>query len=371
MLLLTALSAALLCSVQACAEERRIPDEIMGTQESDALEALSLEAGFSARGMIGQLIAGEARFDISTLREWGRQFLAQAKAELTGVLFGICVPVLASLLIRTVIHDQSDLAGGAGLLCRLACARVLLIAFASAREATGALLEKAGEAVRAVAPVLASVSCATGSVSGMLSPAAQLYAAAVEKALGGAGVSLCGVAAAVAAAGNLSAHIRLNRFFAFLKSVIGWMIGLLIAAFVCFLTAQGYLAAAQDTVARRSARYVVGNAVPIIGGELSGAVDSIVGSAGLIRGAVGVTGGFLLICACANPLLKAASTVLSMKLAAAIIEPAAERGVSAMASQFSDAAEMLLSLCAAGVVLAMLTLGTMLAAGANMIAAGA
>ena len=333
-----------------------------GSREDDILANAKLQ--------IERILTGKVKISADSIGQALDRIRGSVKAELTDLLFRLCFPVLAGLVLKAALGASSGMCTGAELLCRLCCARVMLAAFVSAGAAASDLLQKAVEAVRSVAPFLATALTVTGG-SSLLSPAAALYAGVVEKALGDYGLSLCTAAAAIAAAGNLSSRFSLNRFFALIKCVTSWLIGLGTASFIGLLSASTLSAVAQDTVAGRTARYAVSNMIPIIGRRLSGILESIAGSTSVIRGALGLTGTSMLLFACAGPMLKLAASTLSMKLAAAIIEPVSDRGIASMVSQFSNAAEMLLSICIAGIVMGILTVGAMLTALGMIVGTGA
>ena len=319
--------------------------------------------GVDVRRFIGDVISGERRLDPEAL---GGTLLGLWRRMLRGVgdlPLRAGVPVVIGLVLRIMLGSNSMGAGAAGLLCRLAVIRVLLEACASARQAAAQMLTLAAEAMGDVVPALASALTLTGCPASaeILSPMAALCASALGGLLAGPGLSLCAAAAVIAAAGNFSSQFRLDGLFALVKGFVAWLIALLMTGFTGLLAVEGLIGAARDGAAAQSARYAVENMLPIIGGEVSGAMGALASSASLIRAAVGTTGILVVLAGCGKPALRLAASALSLKLTAAIIEPAADRRAAVAAGQLADTAEMLLALCAAGVALALLTLGAALA----------
>ena len=62
-----------------------------------------------------------------------------------------------------------------------------------------------------------------------------------------------------------------------------------------------------------------------------------------------------------------AASMLSLKLAAAIIEPAADKGIANITEQFGDVAEMLLAACIGCAVVVFMLLGACLTAAGNIV----
>lgn len=89
------------------------------------------------------------------------------------------------------------------------------------------------------------------------------------------------------------------------------------------MTIQGMTAATIDGVSIRTAKFAVDSFIPVVGGFLSDAVETIVGCSLLIKNAVGAFGLISLFSIIAFPALKVISLVLIYKVCAAVIEPVA------------------------------------------------
>lgn len=104
--------------------------------------------------------------------------------------------------------------------------------------------------------------------TGLLGPLIQvLFALTLLSALGNGG-----------AVGELSA--RISGVYVFLLSLLG----VLLTAALAF---EGSLAAAADSMAFRTAKFAVGNALPLVGGTVSSLLGSLQASLGLIKSSMG------------------------------------------------------------------------------------
>ena len=89
-------------------------------------------------------------------------------------------------------------------------------------------------------------------------------------------------------------------------------------AFVGYLTASGVVAGAADAAAVKAARLAISGAIPVVGGILSDAAETVLASAGVLRGTVGVFGMVTVLGVCLLPLLQLAVHYLAYKLVAAL-----------------------------------------------------
>ena len=96
---------------------------------------------------------------------------------------------------------------------------------------------------------------------------AALCAGFISDVLGGPGLRLCALAAALAAVGGLSEQFRLDHLFALTRSAQRWLLGLSMLACAAILSAHGAMAISKDSAALQAARSAIEGMVPIIGGE--------------------------------------------------------------------------------------------------------
>lgn len=217
-----------------------------------------------------------------------------------------------------------------------------------ASAVAAAFLDDMVRASEVLTPVMAAACALTGApaTSALLAPLAAECAALAEYALRDLGLGLCSAAGAAAIAGGLSARLPLNRLFALLKSAVKWLLGASMLLFGGLAAMRGGIGAARDSAAARAARTALEALVPAIGG-LSDTAGVISVSAGALRRAVGFTGAAFVAHACAAPLLRLGTAMLSVKLCAALLEPLSEGPAAALAGKFGELIELLMAVCIA------------------------
>ncbi len=327
----------------------------MGRLES-AAEALGAK---SPADIARRVFAGEPALDIEGAVGALRGLLGSVKTRLLFALRSVAVPVLAVLLLRLLLGRRD---GPLALLCRLSCALSLATVCADALQSARETMAALSKAADALSPVLATALTLTGEggVAAALTPASALCVDIIENVLKDAGVPLCAVAATVNIAGGLSERLRLDRLFALLKRWTTLCAGLLCAGFGALVSAEGRLAALQDGASTRAVRAALRSAIPFIGRSLSDSAGALVQSASLAKGAVGAAGVALAASVCAGALARLLAQAVSLKLAAAAIEPVADDGIARITAGFGDVAGMLMALCAAALMLDVMLCGTCL-----------
>ena len=122
-------------------------------------------------------------------------------------------------------------------------------------------------------------------------------------------------------AGNFTKELKINKFTAFFKSLNKWIIGVCVSAFGIFFTLQGITAANYDGIVRRTAKYAIGNGIPIVGGFLSGGFDLAVAGSILIKNSLGSMSIFLMLAVLFEPMALLICVNLLLRLTAAITQP--------------------------------------------------
>lgn len=101
---------------------------------------------------------------------------------------------------------------------------------------------------------------------------------------------LCVVLTAVSCAGAFNPVIKLNSIGSSLSKLVNLLMAFVAGIFVAVISVRGVIAGAADTVTIRGIRFLVGNALPVVGSAIGEALNSIVAGLSLIKNTVGVIG---------------------------------------------------------------------------------
>lgn len=99
------------------------------------------------------------------------------------------------------------------------------------------------------------------------------------------------------------------------------IMGITATVFLGVLSVQGISGAVADGVGIRTAKYITGNFVPVVGKLFADASDTVIGASLLVKNAIGLTGVVILIMLCAFPAVKILTMALIYHVSAAVLQP--------------------------------------------------
>lgn len=347
----------LLLTAAVPAAEAETPDAVTAAQEAvidlDGLERAAKQSGGSAR-------YGE------TLDQGLDRLLSQGAQEGAGILkraarSGV---VLAAILLLCGFAASMYEAAGGGRVDAVTLAGALSVALVAAGDVNSMLglgrsaIENMTSFSNVLFPAVAAVTAATGAVTGaaVRQAAATLFSGLLVALINGLLVPLLygylAVCAAQAAVGNEG----LRRIAALLKWAITTLLTAVMLAFVGYLTVSGVVSGSADAAAVKAAKFAISGAIPVVGGILSDAADTILASAGILKGAVGVFGTVTILGICLLPLLRLAAHYLVYKLTAAVAASVAPPRVVALVDQIGGAFALLMGMTGACCLLQLVAL---------------
>ncbi len=120
---------------------------------------------------------------------------------------------------------------------------------------------------------------------------------------------------------SISDRYKVTQLANLLRSAGVTILGLMATMFLGVLSIQGATGAVTDGVAMRTAKFVTGNFVPVVGKMFSDAADTVLSASLLVKNAIGLAGIVILLFLCAFPAVKVAVLALIYNLAGAVLQP--------------------------------------------------
>ena len=194
-------------------------------------------------------------------------------------------------------------------------------------------------------PAMATLTAATGGVTGAAVRQgvtvlfSDLLITAIDRLLVPLLYAYVAACCAQAALGNEG----LKKLSALIKGAITFLLtgGLLV--FVGYLTASGAIAGSA-AAAVKAAKLAISRAVPVVGGILSDAAETVLAGAGVLRGTVGVVGTLVVLAICIVPFLQLAFHYLTYKGAAVLTGTVADSGLSRLMDEIGGAFGLILGM---------------------------
>lgn len=246
------------------------------------------------------------------------------------------IPLVGTLAITAVAAADVDSMLGLGrstIDSMTDFANVLLPTVAAVTAATGAIT---GAAVRQMAAVLFS-DLLVNLINSLIIPMLYAYLAA---------------SVSHAALGNEG----LKRISALMKWAATTLLTTVMLAFVGYLSLSGVIAGSADAATIKATKFAISGAIPVVGGILSDAAETILASAGVLRGTVGIFGAITILGICLLPILRIAVHYLMYKLVAALSATISSGRISTLVDQIGSAFGIMLGMTGACCLLLLVAL---------------
>lgn len=120
---------------------------------------------------------------------------------------------------------------------------------------------------------------------------------------------------------SISDKYKVTQLANLLRTISVTLLGIMVTVFLGVISVQGGTGAVADGVTIRTAKYITGNFVPVVGRLFSDASETVIGASLLVKNAVGISGVIILVFLCAFPALKIMALALIYNVSAAVLQP--------------------------------------------------
>ena len=217
---------------------------------------------------------------------------------------------------------------------------------------------------QALLPVMAALTAATGRVSGAAvgQGVTVLFSQLLLDAMDGLLIPLIDGYVAVSCAWAAVDSPGLKKLGELMKGAAALLLTGLLLTFVGYLTASGAIAGSVDAAAVKTAKLAISRAIPVVGGILADASETVLAGAGVLRGTVGAAGMLVVLAICLTPFLHLGLHYLVYKAAAALCALIAQPRLSGLIDALGGAFGMVLGMTGAGALILLVSVASALAA---------
>jgi len=136
----------------------------------------------------------------------------------------------------------------------------------------------------------------------------------------------------------------LKRITDFLKWLTTWSLKIILYVFSAYMTITGVISGSTDATALKAAKITISGAVPVVGGILADASETILVGADVMKNAAGAYGLIAFAAILVGPFLQIGIQYLFMKLTVAVSEIFDAKGLSGLLNDFSSVMGFLLAM---------------------------
>ncbi len=202
--------------------------------------------------------------------------------------------VVAIIIINSILFTEKD--NSVTLACNYAATLsvigILIAPIIAAINTAVNAMRACATFMTAFIPVFAAVCAASGKTATAASMGAMLLGAAngVSLLSNFAVVPLIGGYLSLSLATSVSPFLNNNGISSAVKKLSLWVMSLISTVFLGVLSIQTVVNSAADNLSMRTAKFIIGSAVPVAGGVLSEALGTLTASISLLKSSVGIYG---------------------------------------------------------------------------------
>lgn len=120
---------------------------------------------------------------------------------------------------------------------------------------------------------------------------------------------------------SLTEHYKVTQLANLLRHISLGLLGIFLTVFLGVISVRGATSAVADGITIRTAKYVTGNFVPVVGRMFSDATDTVMTASLLVKNTIGLSGVIIIVLLCAFPALKILALALIYQVSAAVMQP--------------------------------------------------
>ena len=226
------------------------------------------------------------------------------------------------------------------------------------------IIDDISDFITKLSPVFMTLLAAGGAVSSaaafhpILAGAVYIITLLVDKCI----VPLVYTSAVLGIVGHITPRLQLEGFTRLIRSAGKWILTASLTIFTGVTALYGFSAPVLDAVALRTVKFAVGSFVPVVGGILSDAVETVLGGTQLMKNAVGTAGLICISAVCIVPILKILAILIMLHICAAAAEPLADKRVMLMLKDIASSVSLVLGMVVTASMLFIICIGIILAA---------
>lgn len=140
-----------------------------------------------------------------------------------------------------------------------------------------------------------------------------------------------------------------------IASTVKWVVTLVLTgvmiAFVGYLSVSGVIAGATDAITLKATKFTVSSVVPVVGGILSDASETVLAGAGILKNSIGVFGMLVVLGMCLVPFLELGVHYLMYKITATLAATVSDSKISGLIDGIGTAFGLVLGMTGAAALL--------------------
>lgn len=233
----------------------------------------------------------------------------------------VCLSLLAAVLLLSIVNNLSKSALGCIRLTGAVILGILLLEPVNAMIQLGAsTVTELSEYSKLLLPVMTAAVAAQGGTtsSAALYTGTVFFNTLLTTVIARLIVPALYIYLCLSIASSALEQDMLKKVRDFVKWAMTWCLKCVLYIFTGYISITGVISGVVDASAIKATKLTISGVVPVVGGILSDATETILVSAGVMKSAAGVYGIFAVLAICVSPFLQIGAQYLLLKLSGAI-----------------------------------------------------
>jgi stage III sporulation protein AE len=272
---------------------------------------------------------------------------------------GICLSLIAvSLVLSLTSNAHSGTKQIVGMAGVLTMSGIILSNMNGMVNEGARTVSELSEYGKLLIPIMTSAVAAQGGVTGAtsISTATIIADGVLTSLISSVLVPGIYVFLALSVANSMVGHVILQKLKSAVKWIIGWMLKIVLYLFTGYMGITGVVSGTTDAAALKATKMAISGMVPVVGGLMADASESVLIGAGVLKNAAGIYGITALIAVWISPFLEIGVQYLLLKSTGALCMAIGGKQASGLIGDFSGAMGLLLAMT--GTVCVLLLIST-------------
>lgn len=208
------------------------------------------------------------------------------------------VEVLAVMLLCALMEGMKlslgdrPMSGVMGVVSTLCVCTIIIMPVVSCVQSAAQVIKGASGFMLCYVPVIAGIMIAGGQTVSAASYNLMMVGAGevISQIATGFLVPMLNIFLALSITASISPRLNLNGICEAFSKAVKWVLGIVMTIFVSLLTLQSIVGAAADTTGTKAVKFAISSFIPVVGGALSDAFNTVQGYVKLLKSGVGAFG---------------------------------------------------------------------------------
>lgn len=259
----------------------------------------------------------------------------------------ICLSLVAVSMLISIASQYTKTNAQTVKLVTAVCIGLLMFRSTNTFIQTGIeTVSKMSDYGKLLLPALTAATAANGaaSTSATLYTGCYIFVTILSTIIKKCIVPLIYIYMALSIAGGATNGDIFSGLKKFVKWLSTWSLKTILYIFTGYMGITGVISGSVDAAALKATKMTISGAVPVVGGALAEASDTILISAGVMKNSIGVYGLFVIIAICLGPFLKIGIQYLLLKLTTAICSVFVNKDTNNMLQEMTGSMGLVLAM---------------------------